>query len=243
MHFAINVVSHCNLRCNFCNHHAPFMPKQEMQPGEYLQHFEQIARRCGRIQSVRLSGGEPFLHSDLTGFVKAIRPHTPTLVATSNMTWLKSSEELKNHEEVFRNLDLFYASIYRGNDQQLRLIQTIHQFGVNVVIRRMRTFISFRFLHQPETVTDLCDQQNMTNLLPDGKLARCPVAAYGHKHPKVTEGFLSAREKDGFFDLHSGQEFAAWKNKWPFEACRYCTMWKKQNVPWHQSKTNDLKLL
>lgn len=230
LHFAINVVSHCNLKCNFCNHHASFTPKMEMQPEDYIQHFEQFSKKCGNIGGIRLSGGEPFLHSNLAHFVKSIRPHTPRLIITSNMTWLKSEADLESRADIFNNVDEFFASIYQ-HDDKIPLAQQISKFGVQVVIRRIKNFVRSEFLNQNEEVTRRCSQRDMTNLLINGKLARCPVVAYANYNPQVTQGFLSAREDD-FFDLYGDADFETWKREWPFRTCHYCTLWRNKKAPW-----------
>ncbi len=64
----------CNFRCPFC-HNCSLLP--ETAPAECLLEVDtvlaRLRQRCGQLDAVVLSGGEPTLHADLPEFIARIR--------------------------------------------------------------------------------------------------------------------------------------------------------------------------
>lgn len=70
--FELHVVEHCNLRCTSCCNMSPYMPEKTLAVAE----VERMCRTmAGHIEAdvFKIMGGEPLLHPDITGVVRAIR--------------------------------------------------------------------------------------------------------------------------------------------------------------------------
>lgn len=67
----INVVEHCNLSCRGCSHLSPIAPKYFVDPQSLLRDLTMLAR-VYQVDFVRLLGGEPLLHPNLTAVMDTI---------------------------------------------------------------------------------------------------------------------------------------------------------------------------
>lgn len=70
--FELHVVEHCNLRCAHCCNMSPYL-------GEHTLGVDEIAAMCRtmaahlEVDVFKIMGGEPLLHPDITGVLRAIR--------------------------------------------------------------------------------------------------------------------------------------------------------------------------
>ena len=200
-----------------------------------------MKRRNILFNTIGILGGEPFLHSDLEGFCRGIKErYKCRVIVTTNGYWIKNWERNKG---IIRLLDELIISIYEPIENSIsrelldRKISELSDFNPAMGIRKrdnITQFAEIKFTSQPEIPSAYCDwQADCTNLLADGRLARCGVGAYSRKNPGVTEQFTNSSD-DMFYDLskEDGRDFKYWKTKYPLEGCKYCTMWKKKMVPW-----------
>jgi len=236
--FAIHAVDHCNQRCKFCNNHAPFKNPREYQAEEYTPHIDKMVERNYQFAEIRVSGGEPFLHSDIVGFVKTIKErYQKRMAIATNLFWLKKPEDIDRYGELFRLIDTFYPSYYPHNQEQLKIISAAivkleETYGVGIAIRQKHLFSKMEFRTEPKIPTSFClDNGDCTNLLVDGRLARCAVGAYCDDNPNVTQEFLDSRT-DFFFDLYKDKDILSWLQHWPHRACHYCSLWETKPVKW-----------
>lgn len=99
----INAVRHCNLSCRSCSHSSPIAAKQELNPEQVASDLNMLSRFM-KCQTVRVVGGEPFLHSNLAGLLNAVR-----------------ASGISEHICIVTNGTL----LHRINDQLLSLIDEI----------------------------------------------------------------------------------------------------------------------
>jgi hypothetical protein len=244
--FELHAVDHCNLNCLNCNHHSLFFKKKEYRCEDYFPWIDEMKRRKIKFGTIGILGGEAFLHSDLASFCKGFKKrYGCRMLLTTNGFWLKSRED---QDQVLRWVDEIIFSIYQPIEESMSrdVLETkldgLQRRNPHLTVRRrdhIRTFAEVKFTSEPEIPSSFCDwQANCTNLLPDGRLARCGVGAYAHKNPAVTEEFLRGAN-DMFYDLSvdDGRDFKSWKQKYPLEGCKFCSMWKVNLVPWQNVKT------
>jgi organic radical activating enzyme len=68
----LHVVEHCNLRCAQCCNASPYLPESAMS-------IDEVRRVCARLAEVvrpdvlKIMGGEPLLHPDIGGVLRAVR--------------------------------------------------------------------------------------------------------------------------------------------------------------------------
>jgi len=92
--FWVNVVDHCNLSCQDCNHASPAVPECFADPAE-LQRDLTFLSNFYKPGVLILVGGEPMLHPDLGGILRAIRSSRICnyLILTTNGTLMNRMPE------------------------------------------------------------------------------------------------------------------------------------------------------
>lgn len=68
----INAVTQCNLACVGCSHSSPISPTSNADPEEVYSDLSRLAAVV-TLGELRILGGEPLLHPDLTGLMRAAR--------------------------------------------------------------------------------------------------------------------------------------------------------------------------
>jgi len=191
-----------------------------------------MRRRGITLNYIEITGGEPFLHPDLLGFARAMRQYSKVAVA-SNLFWLKNEASIEEHSELLSLIDMFLPSIYPDTNKEWLVRKLEKAFPeLNVFYRRKRIFTSFEFTKEPMLVKGKGCGQGVY-LLINGRLARCPVGAFGNIDSTVTEEFLKNRN-NVFFDLYGDGDIKEWREKWPLDSCSYCTLWKDDKVQWQE---------
>jgi cyclic pyranopterin phosphate synthase len=86
----LSITDRCNLRCAYCHSPNPaYIPHPDILRYEELVPLVGLARSLG-IRKVRLTGGEPLVRRDFTGFIRSLRKTYPDLDLrlTTNATLL-----------------------------------------------------------------------------------------------------------------------------------------------------------
>ncbi|MFF4607840.1 radical SAM protein [Streptomyces sp. NPDC001339] len=107
----VNAVLHCNLRCRSCSHLSPIMPPWFADPERVFHDLSRMAR-CYHCEFVKILGGEPLLHSQLTEIIHAIRESSiaQRVVLCTNGSLLHSAKD-----EVWSMVDEIEISVYPSN--------------------------------------------------------------------------------------------------------------------------------
>lgn len=185
------------------------------------------------------------------GFKKRYDPMNIQVI--TNGFWMKSDKEIDKRSMILDRVNRLVITRYPNmmpKEKFLQSLETIrkrHRFSFdesvekgyaknvdcNLEVWEVDRWCSFEFLENPSQVDKFCEAQaNCTQLLSDGRLARCATAAYADKNPLATRQFLDNR-KDIFFDIENDtRSISEWRYKWPMDACQYCTMWKCKESMW-----------
>lgn len=166
---------------------------------------------------------------------------------------MKSEKEIEKRSPTLKIINRLVITRYPNMMpkerflESLEIIRNSHRFSFNESVEKgylkdvncnldvweVDKWCSFEFLDKPKPVKSFCEAQaNCTQLLSDGRLARCATAAYADKNPLSTKEFLENR-KDIFFDIENDKRsILEWRYKWPMDACNYCTMWECKESKW-----------
>lgn len=72
--FEVHLVDHCNLNCQMCDHFSPLATPFYLEPQNFQNDISQLAYLFnGRATYIRLLGGEPLLHPQITSFFSISR--------------------------------------------------------------------------------------------------------------------------------------------------------------------------
>jgi organic radical activating enzyme len=227
----INVAEHCNLSCRGCSHLSPVLPKRFVEPDDVHGSLSLLARHYHADQ-VRLVGGEPLLHPDLTSVIKAVRTSgvTERVVIVTNGLLLSRMDP-----EVWQAVDEIEISMYPGHnpnpDQLARFESLAHQHAVGLFPTRVSQFReSYTELanDDPDAIRGIFDSckiihQWRCHTVAEGMFFRCPQSYF---LPKVLTDSFADPHVDGLRIDESatfGARLLAYLNdSAPLAACTHC---------------------
>jgi organic radical activating enzyme len=261
--FDIHAVDHCNQSCLFCNNNSPFCDPKQYDASDYIPWIDILCQKDIKFDTIGIIGGEPFLHTDLFGFVSAIKTkyHNKKIALMSNGFWLGQVEKFEN---IFPLLSRLSITLYPkqsvkvdkdvdavlAKSPKLTLLKrdetpfyelneytntALNNQKLTVVIKKLSCFYKIEFSSTGVCPNKVCRHSKCSLLKSDGTLWRCAVAAYANLNPGVSKEFLKFRE-DLCYDLSGTRNFQEWTTKWPFDACKYCSVWKSEKSSWRETK-------
>jgi organic radical activating enzyme len=190
------VTDHCNISCQQCNHASPVMRKWNAD----LQQTERVLRVLSNVyhcDRLRLLGGEPLLHPDLTNLI-----HIGRASGIGNTIHLITNGVLLDRlpDEAWRALDVLEISVYQNAGLSKDLIKAARRkgdkLGTEVQIAHYPKFRHTFSLHKaqtPKLVEDIWTACKMANVwgchsLRGDHMFRCPQSIYV---PPLTGGHLT----------------------------------------------------
>ena len=94
MWFEINLVDHCNLNCQMCDHFSHLATPKFLNVDEFRRDMERLAELSGNcMHAVKLQGGEPLMHKDINRFIEITRelfPECEIRIFTNGLMLLKA---------------------------------------------------------------------------------------------------------------------------------------------------------
>lgn len=89
----------CNLRCPFC-HNVPLVLSPESESIDEDEIFSYLEKRKGVLDGVAITGGEPLIQKDISGFIKKIKSMGFLVKLDTNGFFPEALEELINERLV-----------------------------------------------------------------------------------------------------------------------------------------------
>ncbi len=71
-YFSVDIASHCNLNCKYCDHFSPLSDEIYADLNDLKKHFRRISGLLN-VGMIGLMGGEPLLHPDIADVLKITR--------------------------------------------------------------------------------------------------------------------------------------------------------------------------
>lgn len=96
-HLDIHVTDHCNLGCKSCEHYSPLCEPSFADLDATTRELARLAELFRSIEQIYLLGGEPLLHPDVAGFVRAARaafPDTRLCLMTNGLLVTRMDESV-----------------------------------------------------------------------------------------------------------------------------------------------------
>ncbi len=96
--FILDIVEHCNLNCQCCNHFSPLSDDYYMSFEEFAKDIRRVHELVGeKIALVKLEGGEPLLHPEVTSFIIELRK----VISNCRIELVTNGILLENMDEEF----------------------------------------------------------------------------------------------------------------------------------------------
>lgn len=244
MTFEINLVDHCNLSCQMCDHYSQ-LSKKWFVP---LEQFEKDMIRMGelfehKIGAITLLGGEPTLHEEIIECIRITRrefPEGDIIILTNGILLVELEHSQKgNLWEVCKEnnvriivtvypikFDYFViekkgkeygvpvfmsSNIHAGKSEKIKKISDKHTMDLEGNVKKFYCVSCLYF--------------NKFNVVKDGKLYMCPIAAHSNIFNEAFQQNLLLEQEDflDIYQINSWKEIAEFSSRYvPF--CRYCDL-------------------
>jgi organic radical activating enzyme len=226
-----NIVEHCNLRCQNCDHASPFFTSTVIDRDTIARDLRALAAvmHCGEIKVV---GGEPLLHPDLPAVLAACRASgiAERLTLATNGTLLHVMRE-----ECWALIDRLWLSIYPGIKMRLRA-EEIEELAArhNVRIDRIEmpafrhTLLKNRNHNRQltEQIYRKCALRslNWCHTVRSGRYYKCSPAAFLFTSVRHIEGIGVPLDSVPLHDNQNLEEDLRHyiDNPRPLDACSFC---------------------
>lgn len=235
----IHVMDGCNLKCKGCSHFSNLFPTDAAVPLERFQRDIMRLKEICYIDKLRLLGGEPLLNKELVQYLKAAKgcfPYSDIRVVTNGLLIMRQSEEVLSY--MREQGIMFDISWYPPTmDRQKEILEFLagKQVPYRVPQEEILGFsrcLTMEACHNPAVSHQACGSGQCT-ILREGKLYKCPLAAYMPEYKKKFD--VDIKEESGMDIYQSSiseiREFAMYCQRRPIDMCRYCTE-QPQNYEW-----------
>lgn len=259
--FEISLADHCNLSCQMCDHFSQLSKPWYVDMEQFDKDLEQMGRIYEhRIGYITLLGGEPTLHEGLIDCIKIVRREFPDsqLIILTNGVKLLELEHGKNGNlwQACRDYNVHITvTVYPIKLDYGKIEDKAKEYGVslamssNIHASELTKVVKISDRHTMDLEGGVekfycvnCLYFNKFNVLKDGKLYMCPIAAHSNI---LNEKFGIRLElsKDDALDISSvdSWEEIADFSSWHVPFCRYCDLKKwGHDSRWKKSrKTMD----
>ncbi len=250
----INLVNHCNLKCKGCTHFSNICDKYEISIEQFKNDIEKLSSLVN-IDLIRLMGGEPLLHSELSKILPIVRkyfPNSKVALVSNGLLIPKMDDQLiesiKNNN-VFFNISL-YQPTYKIADKIVKFLddKNIKFFFGNgckqkdetLLILEFHTCLTTKKVNDPEKANNLCYGRHFP-FVKDGFISRCSYPLLiQYLNEKCNSNFKTT-ENDfkKIDDFQNGDELIEYLEHF-CDFCAYCTDKKLKRFEWQTSNKNNL---
>lgn len=244
MAFEISLADHCNLSCQMCDHFSQLskewcvsieqFEKDMIQMGKIFEH---------KIGAITLLGGEPTLHKDLFDCIRITRREFPgceLIILTNGVLLLELEHSPKgNLWEICRDYDVHISvTVYPVRLDYLAMEEKAKEYGVqlfmssNIHAGKELKIKKISDKHTMDLTGSIdkfycvnCLYFNKFNVLKEGRLYMCPIAAHSDIFNEAFEQNLALQEKDSLniYSVKNWKEIAEFSCQYvPF--CSYCDL-------------------
>lgn len=242
----VNVVDHCNLNCQSCNHFSPLSEKKYLNIDLYKDDLFRLKEVCkSKIGKFMLLGGEPLLHKKINEILIITRRILGSDVSIKIITnGLCISEMPESFWKICKQNDIaleYTEYPVKLNYESLKK-KIKDKYGViicNESAERVKTTYKLPLVDSkldPYLNYMKCNLANQCIVLKEGRLYPCPIAAnidifnkyYNKTYPTKENGIdIYLNEYDDIADFLAN----------PVSMCQYCDICNYQyNIPWATSK-------
>lgn len=242
--FEISLADHCNLSCQMCDHFSQLSEPWFVD----MEQFDRDIAQMGRIFEhkagcISLLGGEPTLHENLIDCIKIVRrefPDSELIILTNGIKLLELEYgENGNLWRVCRDYNVHITvTVYPIKIDYDAIERKAAEYGVtlamssNIHADELTKVVKISDKHTMDLEGKVekfycvnCLYFNKFNVLKDGRLYMCPIAAHINIFNHKFKTKLQLKEEDSLdiYKVESWKEIAEFSSKYvPF--CSYCDL-------------------
>lgn len=246
--FEVNIVDHCNLNCQCCNHFSPIATTKYLEYDIFKRDLEQIAKLTdGDVGRIWLIGGEPLLHPNIIPFLYCVReffPQTHITLDTNGTLLLKQEGEFweaLRQNKIELTLTKYPIGIdYEVIDKKMELENVAYAYTLSSKVLKTTYHLPLDLAASQDEVESYmrCWHANECVTLREGRLYTCPIAAHAHYFNEYfdKELYVGDFNSINIYDVKNITEiFDFLKEPIPF--CKHCNIKGYTfDLPWDVSK-------
>jgi len=249
LRLSIHLVDHCNLNCKGCDNFSPLADEIIHSVESLERDFKRInTLATGKIDSIRLQGGEPLLHPELLKILEFAGKYfgqadlklvtNGTLLLNQNHDFWESCK--KNNVKVTITRYPINLNFYEIENIAKKYGTTLEYFdGTSIRERVMHKMpLNLDGTEDMKNSFEHCYKSNTCIQLDEGKIYTCATIPYIKYFNKQFGTDLKVSEKDyiDIYRINNLDEIFDFLCK-PIPFCRYCnTLNPIYNIQWEKSK-------
>lgn len=247
--FEINLVDHCNLNCQCCNHFSPIAKENYIDTDilqKQLRRVSELFNNC--VGNIMLLGGEPLLHKKICECMLITRKEFPTAhiqIYTNGILLPKMSDQFW---ETCRKADVqimltrypitfdYDICIERANKENVEISYNWESEDKQKTTYRLP--IELNGGNNPYTNFALCDHANRCIVLKNERFYTCPFGAYVNILNERFDKHFPQNDKNSIsiYEVDSKEAIIDFLKK-PIKLCEYCNVCNyKWDIPWRVSR-------
>jgi organic radical activating enzyme len=223
-----HLVDHYNLNCKGCGHFSPLSDKKFTDFKSFERDLIRLRELFDNISIIRLMGGEPLLHPDVSAFLEFTRLtfHDARIVLVTNgILLLKQSERF--WEKCSKNDVVIEITKYPIKLDFEAIEKKRKSFSVKIetrgIVTRFYKGINIAGNSDPSIAFHYCQSKFKCPFLQDGKIYICAFPALVHIFNKYFVRSIPVTEADSI-DIYAninGSDILDFLNS-PGPMCRWC---------------------
>jgi len=234
----VHLTDHCNLNCRGCSHFSPLADVWYADIGSHERDMRRLSHLFDNVDRIRLMGGEPLLHPQVSSFLAVTRRHLPhadiCLVTNGLLLFTMEPSFWRSCKTCRVVIDLTLYPIDLDTDRIRRLADS-HEVKLHIhELAEFHASFNPRGDSEPRQAMRYCRTHNYCPFLKEGRIYPCvrpALAGYFNR------AFATSVPTTGYVDIHE-RATTGWKIlkflEEPCEACRYCAP-EYRYFPWATS--------
>jgi hypothetical protein len=233
----MHIVDHCNLNCKGCSHFSPIADELFMDIDEFTSDLKQLSRLVSNIEVIRLMGGEPLLHPNITDFIRSTKflfPSSDLHIVSNGILLPTMTNEFWNtcrQNSICIDLTIYPPFV----EKEKTWVEIVRSNRVKVRIAEKPTFstiINSRGDSDTKRVSEKCIFPGFA-MVRQGRLYHCWMPALVHYFNRQYDELIPNKDYLEIYDPKiTGWDLLSQIEKGS-ETCKYCTSgW--HNVPFFQ---------
>lgn len=248
-YFEIHITEHCNLNCQCCDNFSPIADEKYLDENSFQKDFERLNQLAGdNIHLIRLLGGEPTLHPNITFFFDTARKYFPNadIRLSTNGTRLTIMPE-EFWQSCKDNRITVEITYYPIDIKKEKFMPIAESYNVEVIPFN-NEYIEEKFSYRnpvndtkkqnPELNYRSCYQAGHCVTLKSGKIYACTCIPNICHFNKYFNKNLEVTDKD-YIDIYKVKDISEIEQFMdvPKPFCGYCNVWNRTNgIKWAVTK-------
>ena len=250
LRFEVQVAEHCNLNCCNCMHFSPIAKPDFLDIKEYERDLKRLSELFdGKVEWIRLMGGEPLLNQNLPKIMCLTRqyfPHGKIMIVTNGI--LLSTQTESFYKLCKENSIDISVTVYPIRIDYKKIAEEVSKRGVSIEFygqgtKRKPTMwrhtIDLKNDLNPEINFQYCKGGNECISLRHGRLYTCATAAHAHHLKRFFNLKIHLSEEDSIdiYKAKSSEEIMRFLAE-PIPFCKNCDFSKRDDYEddWTVSK-------